>query len=965
MGEPHAVLFADIVDSTLLSRRIGDNAMADVWQSHNRAARDLLRKWRGREIDQSDGFLLLFTDASDAVDFALGYHDALGALPVPVKARVGLHVGPITLHANSNEDVALGAKPLEVEGLAKAMAARVMSLAQGGQTLLTASALQSLSRPVQQFESHGHWRVKGIDDPIELFEVAAVGATLAPPPDSEKGYRVVGSDGTWVPVRALRHSLPAERDSFIGRQTDLHDLDTMLRRSARSVTVLGVGGTGKTRFVQHFGWTRLGEFPGGVWFCDLSQARSLDGICSAVAQGLQITLGQADPVSQLGSAIKGRGDCLVILDNFEQVARHAEDTLGRWLESAPSAHFLVTSRESLAIVGEASFPLGTLGLRDGAELFRQRAAAALPSFEGAAGDDEAAVELLVNLLDGLPLAIELAAARVTVFSLRDLVGRMSERFALLVSKGARRDRQATLRATFDWSWDLMSDSERSALAQLSVFCGSWTLEAAGSVLAFGDLDDAPAAADVVESLVKKSLVRHRADGRFDLLVSLREYAAEHLQTRGRFPGSGPAAVTSATARHVAFFASLGPDRAVAEGCANLDDMIAACRHAVAAGDARHALGALEGAWAALRLRGPFGTAVALAGTVDAMTEADPGWRARVNWLRGLALRAAGKMAEARASLEAALTGARVAGDRHTECRAQSHLGELHLMAGQMTEAQAELMGALALARQTGDRTMECEALGALGELFERLGQWPVARSHDEQALAIAREIGDRRREGGALGNLGVLYADQGHPLEAREYCEAGLAIAREVGDRQWEGNALCNLGLLHQESGRLTEARETLDRALAVARDMGYTRLSAVVMCNLGILDEAMHDQHSARRHYEAALATARELGDRRSEGQFLGYLGALNARQGRFDEAWDCLGAGEQLLTAVSDRFSLGVLWCNRAEAHHLTGDSAAASAQLARARSLAHDMGAQAESELGLSLARVDTLLFGGASA
>src|SRR5262245_39051410 len=131
MAEPHAVLFADIVDSTLLSRSIGDHTMAEVWHSHNRAARDLLRKWRGREIDQSDGFLLLFADASDAVDFALDYHGALASLPIPVKARVGLHVGPVTLHANSNEDVALGAKLLEVEGIAKAVAARVMSLAQG------------------------------------------------------------------------------------------------------------------------------------------------------------------------------------------------------------------------------------------------------------------------------------------------------------------------------------------------------------------------------------------------------------------------------------------------------------------------------------------------------------------------------------------------------------------------------------------------------------------------------------------------------------------------------------------------------------------------------------------------------------------------------------------------------------------------------------------------------------------
>ena len=154
-------------------------------------------------------------------------------------------------------------------------------------------------------------------------------------------------------------------------------------------------------------------------------------------------------------------------------------------------------------------------------------------------------------------------------------------------------------------------------------------------------------------------------------------------------------------------------------------------------------------------------------------------------------------------------------------------------------------------------------------------------------------------------------------------------------------------------------AREALDDALKVASEMGYVRLGAVVMCNLGILYEALFDPDSAREHYESALVGARDLRDRRSEGQFLTYLGTLNARQGRFDEAWNCLSAGERLLTEVSDQLSLGVLLCSSAEAKHLAGDSNAATKQLRRATALAEEVGAGAESELGLALARVQALL------
>ena len=186
MSDVRTLLLTDVVDSTKLAESIGDAAMADVWISHDRAARDLLVKHRGREIDKTDGMLMLFDEAADAVSFALAYHHALAELPLPLKARAGIHVGPVMLRKNTAEDVALGAKPLEVEGLAKPTTARIMSLAQGAQTLITAEACEALGETSLRIESHGFWMVKGIPEPIELFEVGDDSSPFVPPPDSER-----------------------------------------------------------------------------------------------------------------------------------------------------------------------------------------------------------------------------------------------------------------------------------------------------------------------------------------------------------------------------------------------------------------------------------------------------------------------------------------------------------------------------------------------------------------------------------------------------------------------------------------------------------------------------------------------------------------------------------------------------------------------------------------------------------
>ncbi len=959
VSDVRTLLFTDVVDSTARSEKLGDAAMAALWAAHDRVARDLLRRWCGREIDKTDGLLLMFETVADAAAYALAYHRALASLDTPMQARAGLHIGAVVLRENSRPDIALGAKPLEVEGIAKPTAARVMSLARGGQTLLTAAARNALGTVGLRMQAHGHWRLKGLSEPVELFEIGDADSPFIPPPASgAKGYRVVRQGELWMPVEQIRHSLPAESDAFVGRHAALLELARRFDEHARLVSVVGIGGSGKTRLATRFASSWLGDFPGGAWFCDLAAARSMDGIVYAVAQALDVPLGVADPVVQLGNAIAGRGRCLVILDNFEQVARHAEETLGRWLARAGEALFLVTSREVLGLSGEVAFALAPMPTSDATELFMRRAESAKRDFDPNE-QDRAAIGPLVKLLDGLPLAIELAAARVRVMSPRTLLARMSERFKLLSSAGGRRDRQATLRATFDWSWSLLSPADKAALAQLSVFEGRFTMRSAEAVLDLPPDAQAPWPIDVMQSLVNKSFVRQVDDNRFDLLGTVQEYAAEHLRSTGRYAGSGPDAQEAAQARHGAHFAGLGEKEAIADGCADLDNFVAACRRAVLRGDAPAAVGALENAWTALRLRGPFRVGIELAASLRAMPALAPAQLARAERVAGIALDASGRSAEARSRFEAALSLAREAADRRCEARVLGNLGDLYRNEGRIDESRAHLTRALALARETEDRTLQCELRNGLGSLNMEIGRLDAARAEYEAALALARDLGDRRWEGGTLGNLGNLHASLGRMDEARSDYEAGLAAAREIGHRQWEGNMLCNLGFLHLTQQRLDEALSHFEAALVVAREMGHARLMCIVLGNLGIVFNSLGRASEARAKYEAALVVARQIGERRHEGQFLNYLGLLHAREGRSDEARSCLDTGEALLREVSDRLSLGVLLCTRAEAEHLAGAPDAACAALNEARALATEAGAGPESELGLSLRRVEALL------
>jgi predicted ATPase/Tfp pilus assembly protein PilF len=915
----------DVVDSTQLAMTLGDERNGALWDAHDALARALVGAWRGTELERTDGIMVLFEAPADAVGFAVAYHAAVRTLDPPLLARAGIHTAPLAIRPNPPGHIARGAKRIEVDGLGIAITARVMSVAVGGQTLVS-FAPETTLRTV----SHGHWHLKGVPEPVELFEVGDETAPFTPP-DAQKAYRVVRAGELWLPVRQVPHTLPRQRDAFVGRVADLQDLAGRLDAGAALISVLGMGGTGKTRFVVQYGWTWLGEWPGGVWFCDVSEARSVDGIVSAVARALDVPLGKDDPVVQLGYAIAGRGRCLVVLDNFEQVARHAPDTLGRWLDQAREAAFVVTTREVLGMPGEQSVALAPLPVADGVALFVARARAARSDF--ALGDAErTAVEALVKLLDGLPLAIELAAARVRVMAPPLLLQRMSDRFKLLSSSGGRHTRQATLRATLDWSWDLLSADEQAALSQLSVFEGGFTLEAAEAVLVLAEVWPI----DAVQGLVDKSLVRRVGDARYDLLVSVQEYAAERLAgTR-----------TAAETRHGAWFGTFGTEEALTALdrpggvqrlhalAVELDNLVAAIRRAVARGDGEVAGLAVQAAWAILRGKGPLALGVALATEVVALPVLPR--RAEVLGVLASALRLVGRGSAARTPLEASLAVARAAGNPRFEARLLGQLASLHREQGRMDEARATCDTALAVVRASGQRDLEGTLLAEMGVLHREQGRRQEARTCLEAALAVHREFGDRRGEGAVLGSLAVLHNVEGREEEAHQLQEASLAVFREVGDLRNVGTVLNSVALLHWNQGRPVEAHATYLAALRVHREVGSRRSEGIVLGNLGhfLMD---HGQWSeGHQHATVALEIHREVGNRYFEGLVLGYLGEHSLNAGAWDEARAWFEASLAAHRAVGNTRAVPWSMLNLSQVHHRRGAVAEARACMEVAESL-----------------------------
>lgn len=516
-------LFTDVEGSTRLAKALGDALWADLLEDHRRLLRHALTARAGQEVDtQGDAFFFVFTSASDALTAAIDAQRALEQHSWPEEGRVRVRLGLHTGEAIARGDHYVGQ---EVH-----RASRICDAGHGGQIVVsqtTAELVRERLPGEATLIDLGQHRLKDLGDPQRLFQVDAAGLPAMFP-------RLRSLDAP--------HNLPAERSSFIGRDAEIAAVRRLLAEY-RLVTLTGIGGSGKTRLAIRVGTEELAGFPDGVFFVDLAPIGDPDLVAQTTATACGLSLDASGAVGgsldeQLVGAL-ARRTCLLLVDNCEHLLDATADLVDRLLATGPSVTVLATSREALAIEGERIVPVAPLSVpeetsdvdaSEAVRLFVERATAVRPAFQLDAETRRAVVEIC-RRLDGIPLAIEFAAARVAHLSPRQIADRLEDMFRLLTGGRRRIQRQQTLAATLDWSHQLLDAGEQTLFRRLAVFAGGFSLEAAEAVCAGDDLP-AGSVLDRLASLVAKSLLSTADDdegeARYRLLETVRAYASEKL-----------------------------------------------------------------------------------------------------------------------------------------------------------------------------------------------------------------------------------------------------------------------------------------------------------------------------------------------------------------------------------------------------------------------------------------------------
>jgi len=817
-------LFTDIEGSSRLWE--SDPArMGAALSGHDAIVRQAVRDNRGNIVKMTgDGVHAAFADPLDGVRAAL---QLLSMLTDPAKTNdVALHVR-CGLHAGVEER-----RDNDFFGNAVNRAARIMSTAHGGQILLS-QAVATLVRdrlpPGVALLDLGSVRLRDLANPERIYQVVH--------PQLRQEFPALRS------LEATPNNLPQQITSFIGRGRELAEAKGLLG-SARLLTLFGVGGIGKTRLSLQLAADVMDDYPDGVWFVELAPVANELGVPHAVASTVGVKETPGHPLlDALVRYVKDR-KLLLILDNCEHLVAACARLATQLLKSGPNLKILASSREHLNIAGETTFLVPALASADpqrklvaaalseydATRLFVDRASAVQPAFK-VSDKNAAAVADICHRLDGIPLAIELAAARVRALSVETIAARLSDRFRLLV--GGDRSalpRQQTLRALIDWSYDLLTERERAVLRRLAVFAGGWTIEGAEAVVPDGDVQGA----DVLElltNLVEKSLVVvDPVGGRYRLLDTVRQYAQERLDR------SGEASDTST--RHLAFFLALaeearpalaGPEQAAWLARLDLERENLLAAHA----------------WCD-RAKGGGELGLRLVHAVK------PYWFTR--GLLGLGHRV---------SVEA--VGRETArGHTLARCRALHSAGQLGCAMGHYGEARAYLEESLKIAREIGDRARVAAVLQPLGIAALGQGDVSTARGHLEEALALARELGNRRELAAALNQLAQLHRAEG-ALDAAEplYAQV-LTLARELGDRETVAIGLLNLAIVAIGRGSDDGVPTMLLEALAIAEEIGSKSVGQSVLDLAAGLGASRAEWALAGLFFGAAEKQAERTGLRR-----------------------------------------------------------------------------------------------------
>lgn len=819
-------LFTDVEGSTRLFERHADAYRAALLR-HDAVLRTAVEGHSGHVFETvGDAFYAVFVRPADAVaaalkaqvDLAQEEWGELGTMQV----RMGLNTGEVERRGR------------HYFGHTLYRCARIMATAYGGQVVLS-SATSDLVRDAlpdgASLRSLGTHRLKDLGEPEQIFQLVHPALRAEFPPLKS--------------LSVLLNNLPTQVTSFVGREREKADVLALLSRS-RLLTLTGMGGTGKTRLSLEVAAEALDGYPDGVWSVDLAPLADPALVPQAIASVLGVREQPGRPLSATLEDHLRPKRLLMLLDNCEHLIEACGRMADAILRTCPHVRILATSRQPLGIAGETTWRVPALSLPDPAadataaavvaaeavRLFVDRARASDPGFR-LTDENARAVCDICQRVDGIPLALELAAARIRALSPADIASRLEQRFAILTGGSrAALPRQRTLRALVDWSYELLDPDERTLFDRLSVFAGGWDLEATEAVCS-GDPLERFAILDLLSQLVDKSLVIAEAGPGgsmgYRMLETLREYGRERLALADE--------AGAVRRRHAEFFVALA-ERAE-----------------------RELTGARQVEWLQRLERAHDDLRTALKWAIDG-TEAAIGWRLGGALYRFWSRR--GYFSEGRTRLEAVLSMApstMTAEEQGARAKALHGAATLAVQQGDHATARTLFEQSLAIKRELGDRSGMAATLNNLGVVARYQGDHASGRALHEESLALYRELGDKWAIANVLNNLGTVARDVDDLDAARRQLEESLALRRELADLWGIANTLENLGHIALDQGDHAMARSRYIESLTIAQQLGEKRAMAFLLEDFGALAAAEGNARLGVRLAAAAAAVRDQIG--------------------------------------------------------------------------------------------------------
>jgi predicted ATPase/class 3 adenylate cyclase len=867
------LLFTDIEGSTLLLQQLG-SGYAEMLRECRRLLRTAFQQWYGHEVDtQGDAFFVVFERAADAISAAVAAQQSLFNARWPegaiVRVRMGMHTGEL----QSTEEGYVG---LDVH-----RAARIMSAAHGGQVLfsqVTHDLVVSELPGDVSLKDLGEYRLKDIAGFTRLFQLVIPGLPAEfPPPSTPSLHRPL-------------LSIPSLSTSFVGREKEIAAICAQLRRAGlRLLTLFGTAGVGKTRLALQVAKELIDQFADGIYFVALEQLNNTDEVMSAIAQAVGVQQEKGRSLLEQVKETLREQSVLLVLDNFEQVlsARLAVTDL---LASCPELKVLVTSRVMLHLRAEQLFEVPPLPLPSSGRpadvkalshyasiaLFVQRAKAVAPDFQ-LTPLNAAAVTGICTRLDGIPLAIELAAARTRHFSPHILLAQLEKGLSVLYDKAQDVPaRQQTLQGAIAWSYDLLESEERGVFRRLAVFANGAALVAAEQVCTaagaiVGNM------LEVLGELVDKSMAQRQelknGEMRFWLLQTLREFGVECLSQAGE--------IAATQAAHAAYFLSwverVAPMILGAEQADWLDQL-----------DREY-----ENVRAALEWM--------LDGTGIERGRAEQALRLCVALMAFWEIR--GYIREGLAFMERALA---LGMDAAPSVRAQAlhYAGFLALMQDDDTRAEEFLRESQLLFRDSGDKFGMANILRLQGNLAMLKNNFKIARRLLEEAMNIYRTLGDMRRAASTREALAQVAIAQGDYNKALLLLEENLASYKIRGEQYGTAYPLFHIAFaLFRSRGDLAKARELAEESLALFRAVGNRRLAAHVLILLGEILLVEREDDRARSVLEESLSIFKVMGERSGSAAALIALARVVAYRGEYETALSFYQESWKLLQQIGDR--------------------------------------------------------------